>query len=150
MTFLDSVSPFCTSETLELAGVSIEAWERFQRETEDIGGVITDITLRATRVAAVFADDSRDGKYLAALAACGAAYALDPLNIESWYEVDNYVPSEHAHAMDSEIAQEFEGKRILRAGDWQVEGEAALGIVVKIKRGKVKNRPGPQCKNCHT
>ena len=139
--FHAKISQDCTSVALEALGVSVSAWTRFQEETVNIGGVVADLTLNAARVAAVFANDKQDGHFLAATAACGAAYALEPLDITEWYQVDNYVPEMHEDVMNKEINKEASARRILPALDWQVEGEAALGIVVKERKGKTKNRP---------
>ena len=97
--------------------------------------------MHASRIAAVFADDVRDGAYLTHTSATGAHWAMDPLEISEWYQVENYVPAEHESVMDSEIQNEADKQRIIPADEWQVEGVAALGIVIKIRKGKTKNRP---------
>ena len=139
--YLKDISKRCTSRTLEKLGVSIPAWKRFQSEIEHVGGVVPKLTHSATRIAAVFANDERDGHFLAVTAACGVAYILNPLDIDEWYSVENYVPEEQHEVMDKEIDKEATLRRTIPADHWEVEGETALGIKVCVRLGKLKNRP---------
>ncbi|KAK3256582.1 hypothetical protein CYMTET_34286 [Cymbomonas tetramitiformis] len=57
------------------------------------------------------------------------------------YVVENYVGDEHAEAMTAELAKEMATGRIFDARDWLPRGVSALGMVERLRKGKLKYRP---------
>ncbi|KAK3236893.1 hypothetical protein CYMTET_52997 [Cymbomonas tetramitiformis] len=57
------------------------------------------------------------------------------------YIVENYVGDEHAEAMTAELAKKMAAGRIFDARDWLPRGVSALGMVERLRKGKLKYRP---------
>ncbi|KAK3271124.1 hypothetical protein CYMTET_20504 [Cymbomonas tetramitiformis] len=94
--------------------------------------------VRAHCVAAAFRD-WHDVHFLVRSAACGTGWAY--VELDEPYRVPNYVEQEHAEVMRGVIAEELRAGRIFLAG-WRLPvGVIAMGMVEKVRKGKVKFRP---------
>ena len=130
-----------TVDQLEQSGTSFQQWQEFISDLEAVGASVPTMTTHALAVAAVFAEDM-DSRFLTRSAACGAGYPYrrDPRSPD--YKVPNYVKAEHAHVMTAEISKEkLAGNIVHVPGDWLIQGKTGLGLVSKLRLGKVKWRP---------
>ncbi|KAK3273610.1 hypothetical protein CYMTET_18159 [Cymbomonas tetramitiformis] len=69
------------------------------------------------------------------------------LNYISWiaeptefFRVENYVPPEHEEKVALKLQEEEDAGRMVRTDAWSVPGISALGIVLRVVDGKVKER----------
>ncbi|KAK3288007.1 hypothetical protein CYMTET_4513 [Cymbomonas tetramitiformis] len=129
-----------TVETMESCG-TMEAERRcYEEEIEKVGCVVPLLTRRAHCVAAAF-QEWHAVQFLVRSAACGTGWAYEDVELDEPYRVPNYVGPEHAEVMRGVIAEEMQAGRIFLAG-WRLPvGVIAMGMVEKVRKGKVKFRP---------
>ncbi|KAK3240388.1 hypothetical protein CYMTET_49750 [Cymbomonas tetramitiformis] len=130
-----------TVETMESCG-TMEAERRcYEEDIEKVGcRVVPLLTRRAHCVAAAF-QDWHDVQFLVRSAACGTGWAYEDVELDEPYRVPNYVEPEHAEVMRGVIAEEMQAGRIFLAS-WRLPvGVIAMGMVEKVRKGKVKFRP---------
>eukprot|EP00854_Cymbomonas_tetramitiformis_P025132 gene25132-biopygen25988 len=85
--------------------------------------------------------DWPDVAFLVRGAACGVGFPFAGKEPDEPYIVENYVGDEHAEAMTAELAKEMAAGRIFDVRDWLPRGVSALGMVERLRKGKLKYRP---------
>ncbi|KAK3242272.1 hypothetical protein CYMTET_48029 [Cymbomonas tetramitiformis] len=98
------------------------------------------LTERARIMAAAFSE-WHDVDFLVRGAACGVGWPYEPVKMNELFRVPDYVGDEHMEAMEREIDNELRERRIFPADDRPPLGVSALGMVEKLRNGKVKYRP---------
>ncbi|KAK3251216.1 hypothetical protein CYMTET_39439 [Cymbomonas tetramitiformis] len=129
-----------TVSAMEKAGTAERERERYVKELRSVGAAVPLLSERAHLVAAAFCD-WRDCSFLVRGAACGVGWPSRQVEGAAPFKVPNYVGEEHMEAMDAEIEKETSERRIFRAEGRLPWGVSALGMVEKVKNGKVKYRP---------
>ncbi|KAK3237869.1 hypothetical protein CYMTET_52088 [Cymbomonas tetramitiformis] len=129
-----------TIENMERCGTGENERRCYEEECERVGCNIPNLTSRAHLVAAAF-QDWHDVDFLVRCAACGAGWPSEEIEVDEPYRVPNYVGPEHMDVMRDEIRRESEEGRIFLAR-WRLPlGIIALGMVEKVRKGKVKYKP---------
>ncbi|KAK3270658.1 hypothetical protein CYMTET_20957 [Cymbomonas tetramitiformis] len=123
-------------------GSGTEEGERlqFQQEVRRVGAQVPLMSERAHLMAAVF-QDWPDMEFLVRGAACGVGFPFEGQMPEEPYVVPNYVGEGHGEAMSAEITKELGAGRIFMADHVRPWGVSALGMVERIRKGKLKYRP---------
>ncbi|KAK3249221.1 hypothetical protein CYMTET_41342 [Cymbomonas tetramitiformis] len=121
-------------------GTTEEERARFQQEVRDVGAQVPLMSERAHLLAEAL-KDWPDVAFLVRGAACGVGFPFAGEEPEEPYVVENYVGDEHAEAMTAELAKEMAAGRIFDARDWLPRGVSALGMVERLRKGKLKYRP---------
>ncbi|KAK3243421.1 hypothetical protein CYMTET_46924 [Cymbomonas tetramitiformis] len=129
-----------TIEGMEACGTGEEERRCYEEECERVGCTVSTLTRHAHLVAAAFRD-WHDVEFLVRCAACGAVWPSEDITIDEPYRVPNYVGPEHMDVMREELRRESEAGHIFLAG-WRLPlGVIALGLVEKVRKGRVKYRP---------
>ncbi|KAK3242677.1 hypothetical protein CYMTET_47639 [Cymbomonas tetramitiformis] len=121
-------------------GTTEEERTRFQQEVRDVGAQVPLMSERAHLLAEAL-KDWPDVAFLVRGAACGVGFPFAGEEPDAPYIVENYVGDEHAEAMTAELAKEMAAGRIFDARDWLPRGVSALGMVERLRKGKLKYRP---------
>ncbi|KAK3261883.1 hypothetical protein CYMTET_29237, partial [Cymbomonas tetramitiformis] len=121
-------------------GTTEEERARFQQEVRDVGAQVPLMSERAHLLAEAL-KDWPDVAFLVRGAACGVGFPFAGEEPDEPYIVENYVGDEHAEAMTAELAKEMAAGRIFDARDWLPRGVSALGMVERLRKGKLKYRP---------
>lgn len=122
---------------MRAAGIDLRRMNSFIKRTEDVGGVVSKLTLATPHWITLFKGD-HDYRYL--VEGCAYGFSWDSLDPPEWYEVPNYVPNEHIPKVTERIQEELAGGRIVKAEKSMVCGLAAIGVVDKQRSGFVKYR----------
>eukprot|EP00854_Cymbomonas_tetramitiformis_P034465 gene34465-biopygen30827 len=85
--------------------------------------------------------DWPDVAFLVRGAACGVGFPFAGKEPDEPYIVENYVGDTHEEAMTAKLAKEMAAGRIFDARDWLPRGVSALGMVERLRKGKLKYRP---------
>ena len=129
-----------TVEAMEACGTSEGERRCYEEECLRVGCTIPTLTSHAHLVAAAF-QGWHDVDFLVRCAACGAGWPSEEMALDEPYRVPNYVGPEHMEVMREEIRRESADGHIFMAG-WRLPlGVIALGMVEKVRKGKVKYRP---------
>ncbi|KAK3263307.1 hypothetical protein CYMTET_27877 [Cymbomonas tetramitiformis] len=129
-----------TIENMERCGTGENERRCYEEECERVGCTIPALTSRAHLVAAAF-QNWHDVDFLVRCAACGAWWPSEEIKVDKPYRVPKYVDPEHMDVIRDEIRRESEEGRIFLAR-WRLPlGIIALGMVEKVRKGKVKYRP---------
>eukprot|EP00854_Cymbomonas_tetramitiformis_P007961 gene7961-biopygen8040 len=129
-----------TIENMEACGKGENERRCYEEEGERVGCSIPTLTSRAPLVAVAF-QDWHDVDFLVRCAACGAGWPSGEIEVGEPNRVPNYVGPEHMDVMRDEIRRESEEGRIFRTR-WRLPlSIIALGMVEKVRKGKVKYRP---------
>eukprot|EP00854_Cymbomonas_tetramitiformis_P001386 gene1386-biopygen1236 len=129
-----------TVEGMEACGTSEGERRCYEEECVWVGCAVPTLTRHAHIVAAAFRE-WHDVSFLVRCAACGAGWPSEEIAIDEPYRVPNYVGQEHMEVMREELTRESEAGHIFLAG-WRLPlGVIALGMVEKVRKGKVKYRP---------
>ncbi|KAK3249488.1 hypothetical protein CYMTET_41080 [Cymbomonas tetramitiformis] len=129
-----------TIENMEACGTGENERRCYEEECERVGCAIPTLTSRAHLVAAAF-HDWHGVDFLVRCAACGAGWPSEEIEVDEPYRVPNYVGPEHMDVMRDEIRREAEAGHIFLAR-WRLPlGIIALGMVEKVRKGKIKYRP---------
>ena len=129
-----------TVEAMEACGTSEGERRCYEEECVRVGCTIPTLTGHAHLVAAAF-QGWHDVDFLVRCAACGAGWPSEEMALDEPYRVPNYVGPEHMEVMREEIRRESADGHIFMAG-WRLPlGVIALGMVEKVRKGKVKYRP---------
>ncbi|KAK3256189.1 hypothetical protein CYMTET_34665 [Cymbomonas tetramitiformis] len=129
-----------TVENMEACGKSEGERRCYEEECERVGCAIPTLTSHAHLVAAAFRD-WHDVDFLVRCAACGAGWPSEEIAIDEQYRVPNYAGPEHMDVIRVELRRESEAGHIFLAG-WRLPlGVITLGVVEKVRKGKVKYRP---------
>eukprot|EP00854_Cymbomonas_tetramitiformis_P034024 gene34024-biopygen4051 len=129
-----------TIEAMEACGTSENERRCYEEECLRVGFAVPTLTSRAHLVAAAFRG-WHDVDFLVRCAACGAGWPSEEIDLDVPYRVPNYVGPEHMDVMREEIRRESTDGHIFLAG-WRLPlGVIALGMVEKVRKGKVKYRP---------
>ncbi|KAK3256088.1 hypothetical protein CYMTET_34758 [Cymbomonas tetramitiformis] len=129
-----------TQERMEATGTMEHERARYVQEVQSVGAAVPLLTERAHLMAAAF-EDWHDVDFLVRGAACGIGWPSRPVEMDEPFRVPNYVGDEHMEAMEHEIEKELLEARIFPADDRLPWGVSALGMVEKLRNGKVKYRP---------
>ncbi|KAK3276928.1 hypothetical protein CYMTET_15032 [Cymbomonas tetramitiformis] len=129
-----------TQERMEATGTMEHERARYVQEVQSVGAAVPLLTERAHLMAAAF-EDWHDVDFLVRGAACGIGWPSRPMEMDEPFHVPNYVGDEHMEAMEREIEKELLEARIFPADDRLPWGVSALGMVEKLRNGKVKYRP---------
>ncbi|KAK3234787.1 hypothetical protein CYMTET_54969 [Cymbomonas tetramitiformis] len=121
-------------------GTTEEERTRFQQEVRDVGAQVPLMSERAHLLAEALTDWP-DVAVLVRGAACGVGFPFAGEEPDEPYIVENYVGDEHAEAMTAELAKEMAAGRIFDARDWLPQGVSALGMMERLRKGKLKYRP---------
>ncbi|KAK3287958.1 hypothetical protein CYMTET_4566 [Cymbomonas tetramitiformis] len=129
-----------TIEHMEGKGTLEVERASYAEEVRRVGCVVPRLTERAHLLATAFAG-WHDVDFLVRCAACGAGWPSEKMEMEEHYRVPNYVGPEHMEVKKEEIGKERAAGRIFPA-DWRLPlGVIALGMVERVRKGKVKYRP---------
>ncbi|KAK3232623.1 hypothetical protein CYMTET_57039 [Cymbomonas tetramitiformis] len=129
-----------TIENMKRCGTGENERRCYEEECERVGCAIPTLTDRAHLVAAAF-QDWHDVDFLVRCAVFGAGWPSEEIEVDEPYRVPNYVGPEHMDVMRDEITRESEAGHIFLAR-WRLPlGIIALGMVEKVRKGKVKYRP---------
>ncbi|KAK3270607.1 hypothetical protein CYMTET_20998 [Cymbomonas tetramitiformis] len=115
----------------ELEGIEGEVLWLDLGETEELGGANRGDEMEITECW---------GRGLAP-AARGVGWPFEHVDLDEPFRVPNYVGDEHQATMEKEIEKELSEARIFPAGDRLPLGISALGMVEKLRNGKIKYRP---------
>ncbi|KAK3250395.1 hypothetical protein CYMTET_40225 [Cymbomonas tetramitiformis] len=129
-----------TRERMEAAGTAEHEREQYVRDCRAVGAAVPLLTERAHVIATAF-EDWHDVEFLVRGAACGVGWPFEQVELAEPFRVPNYVGAEHQEAMEKEIEKELAEARIFPAGDRLPLGVSALGMVEKLRNGKIKYRP---------
>ncbi|KAK3247075.1 hypothetical protein CYMTET_43418 [Cymbomonas tetramitiformis] len=129
-----------TQERMEATGTMEHERARYVQEVQSVGAAVPLLTERAHLMAAAF-EDWHDVDFLVRGAACGIGWPSRPMEMDEPFHVPNYVGDKHMEAMECEIEKELLEARIFPADDRRPWGVSALGMVEKLRNGKVKYRP---------
>ncbi|KAK3241736.1 hypothetical protein CYMTET_48530 [Cymbomonas tetramitiformis] len=121
-------------------GTTEEERARFQQEVRDVGAQVPLMSERAHLLAEAL-KDWPDVAFLVRGAACGVGFPFAGEEPDEPYIVENYVGDEHAEAMTAELVKEMAAGRIFDARDWLPRGVSALGMVERLRKGKLKSLP---------
>ncbi|KAK3243613.1 hypothetical protein CYMTET_46744 [Cymbomonas tetramitiformis] len=129
-----------TVETMERCGTSEGERRCYVEECVRVGCAVPTLTRHAHIVAAAF-NGWHDVDFLVRCAACGAGWPSEKIDIDEPHRVPNYVGPEHIEVMRDELRREHDVGHIFLA-TWRLPlGVIALGMVEKVRKGKVKYRP---------
>eukprot|EP00854_Cymbomonas_tetramitiformis_P034012 gene34012-biopygen3092 len=129
-------------EAVGLAGTGTTELERahFQQEVREVGAQVPLMSERAHLLAAALRDWP-DVAFLVRGAACRVSFPFASEDPGDPYVVPNYVGEEHEEAMTSEFAKELAAGWIFDARRFRPRGVSALGMVERVRKGKLKYRP---------
>ncbi|KAK3274605.1 hypothetical protein CYMTET_17219 [Cymbomonas tetramitiformis] len=129
-----------TRERLEATGTAEHERARNVQELRAVGATVPLLTERAHLMASAL-EDWHDRDFLVHGAACGIGWPSRQVETDGPFRVPNYVGKEHEGAMEHEIEKELSERHIFRAEDRLPWGVSALGMVEKVRNGKVKYKP---------
>eukprot|EP00854_Cymbomonas_tetramitiformis_P005758 gene5758-biopygen5777 len=135
-----SAAPQATQKRMEAMGTLEHERARYVQKVRSVGAAVPLLTERAHLMAATF-EDWRDVHFLVRGAACGIGWSSRPVEMDEPFRVPNYVGDEHMEGMERGIDKELLKARIFPADDMLPWGISALGMVEKLRNGKVKYRP---------
>ncbi|KAK3245284.1 hypothetical protein CYMTET_45136 [Cymbomonas tetramitiformis] len=110
------------------------------RAVRDVGTQVPLMSKRAHLMAEAL-KDWPDVAFLVRGAACGVKFPFAGKEPDEPYVVENYVGEEHESVVTKELAKELAAGRIFDARDWLPRGVSALGMVERLRKGKLKYRP---------
>ncbi|KAK3269319.1 hypothetical protein CYMTET_22241 [Cymbomonas tetramitiformis] len=127
-----------TIENMEACGTGENKRRCSGEGCERVGCSMPTLNSRAHLVATTF-QGWHDVEFLVRCAACGAGWPSEEIEVDEPYPVPNYVGPEHMDVMRDERGSEAGHIFLAR---WRLPlGIIALGMLEKVRKGKVKHRP---------
>ena len=118
-------------------GVPEADWLQYQQEVNAVGAVVSPLTERADRWAQA-AWGLPGAEEVVRGVATGFRWQQE--QPADFFQVENYVPPEHQEKVRKKLWEEEDAGRMVRSDAGSVPGISALGIVLRIVEGKMKER----------
>eukprot|EP00854_Cymbomonas_tetramitiformis_P004751 gene4751-biopygen4688 len=118
-------------------GTTEEERLRFQQEVRSVGAQVPLMSERAH----LMAEALKDWPDMAFLVRGAVGFLFAGTEPDEPHVAENYVWEEHEDAMTKELAKELAAGRIFDTRDWLPRGVSALGMVERLRKGKLKYRP---------
>ncbi|KAK3238871.1 hypothetical protein CYMTET_51165 [Cymbomonas tetramitiformis] len=118
-------------------GVPEADHRQYLQDVEAVGAVVSPLTLRADRWAqAAWGLPGAE----AVVRGIATGFSWQQAEPEEFFRVENYVPPEHEEKVEMKLQEEEAAGRMVRTDVESVPGVSALGIVLRVVDGKVKER----------
>ncbi|KAK3256965.1 hypothetical protein CYMTET_33924 [Cymbomonas tetramitiformis] len=118
-------------------GVPEADHRQYLRDVEAVGALVSPLTLRADRWAQAAWELPGAEAVVRGIATGFSWQQAEP---EEFFRVENYVPPEHEEKVEMKLQEEEAAGRMVRTDVESVPGVSALGIVLRVVDGKVKER----------
>eukprot|EP00854_Cymbomonas_tetramitiformis_P004179 gene4179-biopygen4116 len=111
--------------------------QQYMRDAEAVGAVVSPLTERADRWAqAAWGLPGAE----AVVQGVATGFAWQRAEPAEFFQVENYVPPQHEEKVALKLQEEEDAGRMVRTDAGSVPGISALGIVLRVVDGKVKER----------